>query len=107
LTFNRGCGDPTSPLRWTSKSTRHLADALGARGFQVSDDTVGRLLRERGYRLGSGAGWVSVGTDHDTAAFAVATLARWWEQTGRQVYPQATRLGMTVRPELDHGGYPT
>jgi hypothetical protein len=53
------------------------------------------------------AGWVSVGTDHDTAAFAVATLARWWEQTGRQVYPQATRLGMTVRPEFDHGGYPT
>jgi Rhodopirellula transposase DDE domain len=47
---NRGCGDPTSPLRWTSKSTRHLADALGAQGFQVSDDTVGRLLRERGYR---------------------------------------------------------
>jgi hypothetical protein len=37
-------GDPESPLRWTCKSTRQLADALAARGFQVSDDTVGRLL---------------------------------------------------------------
>jgi hypothetical protein len=40
-------GDPESPLRWTSKSTRELADALGAQGFQVSDDTVGRLLRQQ------------------------------------------------------------
>jgi hypothetical protein len=34
---------------------------------------------------------VSVGTDHDTAAFAVATLGRWWRQAGRVLYPQATR----------------
>jgi hypothetical protein len=44
-------GDPESPLRWTCQSTRQLADALGARGFQVSDDTVGRLLRQQGYTL--------------------------------------------------------
>jgi transposase len=44
-------GDPTSPLRWTCKSTRQLADALGAQGFQVSDDTVGRLLKQQGYTL--------------------------------------------------------
>jgi hypothetical protein len=44
-------GDPESPLRWTSKSTRELADALGAQGFQVSDDTVGRLLRQQRYTL--------------------------------------------------------
>src|SRR6266511_1167031 len=44
-------GDPQSPLRWTTKSTRHLAQALGAQGFQVSDDTVGRLLKQQGYRL--------------------------------------------------------
>jgi hypothetical protein len=35
---------------------------------------------------------VSVGTDHDTAAFAVATLRRWWHQAGRALYPTATRL---------------
>jgi hypothetical protein len=44
-------GDPESPLRWTCKSTRQLADALSAQGFQVSDDTVGRLLKRQGYTL--------------------------------------------------------
>jgi Rhodopirellula transposase DDE domain len=44
-------GDPESPLRWTCKSTRELADALGAQGFQVSNDTVGRLLRQQRYTL--------------------------------------------------------
>jgi Rhodopirellula transposase DDE domain len=44
-------GDPESPLRWTCKSTRQLADALGAQGFQVSDDTVGRLLKQQRYTL--------------------------------------------------------
>jgi Rhodopirellula transposase DDE domain len=44
-------GDPESPLRWTCKSTRELAQALTAQGHPVSDGTVGRLLREQGYRL--------------------------------------------------------
>jgi hypothetical protein len=35
---------------------------------------------------------VGVGTDHDTAAFAVATLRRWWQQVGRFAYPEASRL---------------
>jgi hypothetical protein len=172
-------GDPESPLRWTCESTRELAEALTAAGHPVSDDTVGRLLRQQGYRLqrtvktlegaqhvdrdaqfcylneqskqhlaagqpvvsvdikkkelvgrfanggrewqppsepervnvhdfpdpkvgkaipygvydlGRNAGWVSVGVDHDTAAFAVQTLRRWWQQVGRVAYPQAERL---------------
>jgi hypothetical protein len=44
-------GDPQSPLRWTCKSTRQLADALAGQGFQVSDDTVGRLLTQQRYTL--------------------------------------------------------
>jgi len=35
-------------------------------------------------------GWVNVGTDHDTAAFAVASIHGWWEAMGRQAYPEAT-----------------
>jgi hypothetical protein len=35
-------------------------------------------------------GWVSVGTDHDTAAFAVETLRRWWRQMGASAYPEAS-----------------
>jgi len=180
-------GDPQSPLRWTTRSTRQLAEALCAQGFHVSDDTVGRLLRTQGYRLQqtvktlegaqhpdrdaqfryineqatahlaagqpvvsvdtkkkelvgnyanggvewqpsgkpvevavhdfpdpkvgkaipygvydlrADTGWVSVGTDHDTAAFAVATLRRWWERVGQAAYPDATRLLVTA----DAGG---
>ena len=44
-------GDPMSPLRWTCKSTRTLADELSRQGFSVSANTVGRLLRECGYSL--------------------------------------------------------
>lgn len=44
-------GDPMSPLRWTCKSTRTLARELGRQGFHVSRNTVGRLLRARGYSL--------------------------------------------------------
>jgi Rhodopirellula transposase DDE domain len=44
-------GDPCSPLRWTCKSTRELAEALTAQGHRVSDDTVGRLLKQQGYTL--------------------------------------------------------
>jgi hypothetical protein len=46
-------GDPTSPLRWTTKSTRRLADELTAQGHPVSADTVADLLREEGFSLPS------------------------------------------------------
>jgi len=172
-------GDPSSPLRWTAKSTRQLADALAERGHQVSQHTVGELLHQLGYSLqanfktqggpphpdrdaqfrylneqvitrldrgepvvsvdtkkkelignyknagqewerageptevkvydfidpgvpkaipygiydvGRNTGWVSVGSDHDTAEFAVATLRRWWASVGRLAYPGASRL---------------
>ena len=44
-------GNPMSFLRWTSKSTQHLADTLVAKGFRISPDTVGRLLKAAGYSL--------------------------------------------------------
>ena len=44
-------GDPDSPLRWTCKSTAQLAQTLTAQGHPVSDDTVGRLLKQQGYTL--------------------------------------------------------
>jgi Rhodopirellula transposase DDE domain len=43
-------GDPSSPLRWTTKSLRQLADALGQAGHPVSPTTVGRLLHAQGTR---------------------------------------------------------
>ena len=44
------------------------------------------------YDLGADAGWVSVGSDHDTAAFAVQTLRSWWQMVGRPSYPRSSRL---------------
>ena len=47
-------GDPSSPLRWTSKSIRSLTGALG-KGHRVSDSVTRRLLKERGYSLQANA----------------------------------------------------
>jgi hypothetical protein len=44
-------GDPESPLRWTTKSTRHLAGALTAMGHRVSHSVVAKILRSLGYSL--------------------------------------------------------
>jgi hypothetical protein len=64
------------------------------------DQQLGKVIPYGVYDLGANAGWVSVGTDHDTAAFAVATLRRWWQQAGRALYPDADRLLVTA----DAGG---
>ena len=52
------------------------------------------------YDIGSNEGWVSVGDDHDTAAFAVNAIRRWWETMGKHRYPKAKRLLVTA----DAGG---
>jgi transposase len=44
-------GDPMSPLRWTTKSLRHLAEELTRQGHPVSAPTVGRLLKREGFSL--------------------------------------------------------
>jgi len=180
-------GDPESPLRWTCKSLRNLADELKAKGHAVSHVVVGKLLKAQNYSLqsnvkviegnqspdrnaqfehinktvatalkanlpvisvdtkkkelvgayknagqewlpsgapvkvkvhdfidkelgranpygvydiGADEAWVSVGTDHDTSAFAVQTIRRWWFSMGRQRYPQAKQLVITA----DGGG---
>ena len=52
------------------------------------------------YDLTRNAGWVSVGIDHDTAAFAVNSIRRWWRTMGRRAYPRARTLLITA----DSGG---
>src|SRR5438876_1941849 len=180
-------GDPVSPLRWTTKSTRDLADELTRQGHKAGADTVGDLLRAEGFSLQGNArtpegtrhpdrdaqfrcisgqvrahqdsgdpvisvdakkkelagefknagrdwrpkgqpaavrthdfpgdsagkaipygvydvtadaGWVNAVTDHDTAAFAVESIRRWWNACGSQDYPDARRLLITA----DAGG---
>lgn len=180
-------GDPQSPLRWTCKSLRLLAQELQKRGYSISHQAVGKLLRDLGYSLqgnrktleggehedrdaqfeyinfqvkrrlkvgkpvisvdtkrkelvgsfknngkayrpkgnpesvnvydfinpelgrvnpyriydiGKNAGWVSVGTDHDTSSFAVETIRRWWNVVGKVAYPKTAELMITA----DGGG---
>jgi hypothetical protein len=177
-------GDPQSPLRWTCRSVRNLADELRTQGHSVSHMLVAELLHEQKYSLqanrktkegsshpdrnaqfehisakateflnsgqpaisvdtkkkeqvgdyknvgrewhpkgqlvhvrvhdfakqkdvpygvydlGQNAGWVSVGTDHDTSAFAVESIRRWWSMMGRETYPDARQLLITA----DSGG---
>jgi len=52
------------------------------------------------YDVGRNTGFVNVGTDHDTGAFAVASIRGWWRQEGRRLYPDAPRIVITA----DGGG---
>jgi Rhodopirellula transposase DDE domain len=61
---------------------------------------LGRAVPYGIYDLANNTGWVSVGINHDTAAFAVQTIRRWWQEIGRLRYPEATRLTITA----DGGG---
>ncbi len=61
---------------------------------------LGRAVPYGIYDLAANTGWVSVGMNHDTAAFAVQTIRRWWAEIGSARYPQATRLVITA----DGGG---
>lgn len=56
------------------------------------DKRVGKAIPYGVYDVGRNAGWVTVGRDHDTATFAVASLRRWWQAVGMDAYPGAERL---------------
>jgi hypothetical protein len=56
------------------------------------DKELGKAIPYGVYDVSANTGWVSVGTDHDTSAFAVQTLRRWWDTIGRHRYPAADRL---------------
>ncbi len=64
------------------------------------DPEVGKAIPYGVYDLAANNAWVSVGDDHDTAEFAVATIGRWWRTMGAPTYPDATRLCITA----DAGG---
>lgn len=61
---------------------------------------LGRATPYGVYDMGRNSGWVSLGIDHNTAAFAVESVRRWWKSVGSSAYPGATRLLITA----DSGG---
>jgi hypothetical protein len=70
------------------------------RDHDFASDSEGRAIPYGIYDLAANAGWVNVGTDHNTAAFAVESIRRWWNAAGRSDYPRAGRLLITA----DAGG---
>ena len=64
------------------------------------DKELGKVAPYGVYDLTKNNGWVSVGIDHDTAAFAVAAIGRWWRKMGRPAYSKASHLLITA----DSGG---
>jgi hypothetical protein len=72
----------------------------GVRVHDFIDKELGKVIPYGVYDTARNEAWVSVGIDHDTAEFAVATLERWWREMGKKAYPTATQLLVTA----DGGG---
>jgi len=60
------------------------------------DPELGKVIPYGIYDLSTNQGWVNVGIDHDTASFAVSSIRRWWQEMGKEIYPQATELLITA-----------
>jgi hypothetical protein len=68
--------------------------------YDFVDKKLGKANPYGVYDIADNSAWVSVGTDHDTATFAVSTIRRWWFSMGRDLYPEAQKLVITA----DGGG---
>ncbi|MBA4380814.1 MAG: ISAzo13 family transposase [Anaerolinea sp.] len=82
------------------KQWRKREDAPRVNGHDFPDPSVPRAHPYGIYELSRNRGFVNVGTDHDTATFAVASIRAWWRGQGRRAYPKARRLQITA----DAGG---
>ncbi len=88
------------PFRNGGKELRPKGDPERVLMHDFVIDDLGRVSPYGVYDLAANEAWVSVGTDHDTAAFAVEAIRRWWQTMGAPLYPAATRLLVTA----DAGG---
>lgn len=79
---------------------RPQGDPEKVRVYDFIDEELGKVAPYGVYDLTKNDGWVSVGIDHDTAAFAVATIGRWWREMGYPIYAKASELLITA----DSGG---
>jgi Rhodopirellula transposase DDE domain len=79
---------------------RPKGSPVPVRTHDFMDKDLGKAIPYGVYDVAANAGWVSVGTDHDTAAFAAESVRRWWKAMGQAAYPGARRLLITA----DAGG---
>src|SRR5690242_18066131 len=79
---------------------RPKGEPAAVRTHDFPGDSAGKAIPYGVYDVTADAGWVNAGTDHDTAAFAVESIRRWWDAAGSSQYPRARRLLITA----DAGG---
>ncbi len=85
-------GDFKNPGReWRPKGEPELV-----RVHDFKDKQLGKANPYGVYDIGADQGWVNVGIDHDTAAFAVNSIRAWWEHLGSERYANATSLQITA-----------
>ncbi|MFF4648228.1 ISAzo13 family transposase [Streptomyces sp. NPDC001389] len=84
----------------SGREWRPTGDPVRVGTHDFPDQELGRAAPYGIYDITANTGWVSVGCDHDTAAFAVESIRRWWNGQGRLDYPGAARLLITA----DAGG---
>jgi hypothetical protein len=92
--------EQAGPFAQGGQEWRRAGDPVRVRDHSFPDEELGKVIPYGIYDIGANTGFVNVGTDHDTAGFAVASLARWWDRAGRGAYPHARRLLVTA----DAGG---
>jgi len=73
--------------KWHQKGEAHKVN-----GHDFPDPSVPRAFPYGVYDIGRNEGFVNVGSDHDTSAFAVASIRSWWNEVGRKNYPKAKHI---------------
>jgi len=88
------------PCKNGGKDYRPAGEPVAVKVHDFLDKTLGKIAPYGVYDLARNEGWVNVGVDHDTSAFAVESIRRWWTLMGKPAYPDATQLMITA----DSGG---
>jgi hypothetical protein len=76
---------------WQPKKT-----PIQTKAHDFMDKKLGKVIPYGVYDITQNQGWVSVGIDHNTAQFAVATIRQWWDCMGQALYPDAQELMITA-----------
>lgn len=80
------------PYKNAGRSYRPKGDPIKVKDHDFIDKELGKVAPYGVYDLKNNEAWVNVGTDHDTAAFAVESIRRWWQIMGKARYPDASKL---------------
>ena len=92
--------EQVGPYAQQGREWRPKGSPVRVRDHDFPDKELGKVTPYGVYDIAANAGFVNVGTDHDTAAFAVESIRRWWRAEGRNRYPGRARLLVTA----DAGG---